>query len=132
MLDSVLYFMFPHFCVWLSESVPFVYQFTPHATDPEKCYFEVRLLMPYAEGEPRPPSSPAIEVDLHESIAAKVPAFSFLAMIFDQDMSNMPLVQRGVRAADPRRNHSELGSFQESMIQHWNELLDRFVPDGGA
>jgi phenylpropionate dioxygenase-like ring-hydroxylating dioxygenase large terminal subunit len=128
MLDSVLYFMFPHFCVWLSEGVPFVYQFTPHPTDPEKSYFEVRLLMPYAEGEPRPPSSPTIEVGLGESIAAKVPAFSFLAMIFDQDMSNMPLVQRGVRAADPRRSHTELGTFQESMIQHWNEILDQQIP----
>jgi phenylpropionate dioxygenase-like ring-hydroxylating dioxygenase large terminal subunit len=125
MLDSVLYFMFPQFAAWLSEGVPFVYQFTPHATDPEKCYFEVRLLMPFAEGEPRPPSSPVIEVGLDESIAAKVPSFSFLGMIFDQDMSNMPLVQRGVRAADPRRHHTQLGTFQESLIQHWNELFDR-------
>jgi len=127
MLDSVLYFLFPQFCVWLSEGIPFVYQFTPHATDPEKCYFEVRLLMPYPEGEPRPPSSPTIEVGLDEKIAAKVPAFSFLAMIFDQDMSNMPLVQRGVRAADPAHHHTELGTFQESLIQHWNELFDRYM-----
>jgi hypothetical protein len=120
--------MYPHFCIWLSEGVPFNYQFTPHATDPGKCYFEVRLLMPYAEGEARPPSSPAIEIGLNETIAEKAPAFSFLAMIFDQDMHNMPLIQRGVQAANPAAPYSRLGSYQESMIQHWHELLDRQIP----
>jgi phenylpropionate dioxygenase-like ring-hydroxylating dioxygenase large terminal subunit len=128
MLDNALYFMYPHFCMWLSEGVPFNYQFTPHATDPGKCYFEVRLMMPYAEGEPRPPSSPAIEIGLNETIAEKAPAFSFLAMIFDQDMHNMPLIQRGVQAANPAAPYSRLGSYQESMIQHWHELLDRQIP----
>jgi phenylpropionate dioxygenase-like ring-hydroxylating dioxygenase large terminal subunit len=127
MLDSVLYFLFPQFCVWLSEAVPFVYQFTPHATDPQKCYFDVRILMPFGEGKQRPPSSPAIEVGIGESIAEKVPAFSFLGMIFDQDMSNMPMVQRGVQAADPAQHHAHLGAFQESLIQHWHELFDRFM-----
>jgi phenylpropionate dioxygenase-like ring-hydroxylating dioxygenase large terminal subunit len=127
MLDSVLYFLFPQFCMWLSEGIPFAYQFTPHATDPEKCYFEVRLLMPYPEGQPRPPSAPVDVVDLNESIAAKSPGFSFLGMIFDQDMSNLPLVQRGLRASDPAQHCAMLGTFQESMIQHWHELYDRFM-----
>jgi phenylpropionate dioxygenase-like ring-hydroxylating dioxygenase large terminal subunit len=127
MLDNALYFMYPQFCMWLSEGVPFNYQFTPHATDPEKSYFEVRLLMPWKEGEPRPPSSPAVEVGIGESIAEKVPAFSSLATIFDQDMSNMPLIQRGVKAADPSKPYSRLGTYQESMIQHWNDLMDRQI-----
>jgi phenylpropionate dioxygenase-like ring-hydroxylating dioxygenase large terminal subunit len=131
MLDSILYFMFPHFCVWLSELVPFVYQFTPHPTDPEKSYFEVRLLAPCAEGEPAPPSAPAVEIGPEESVLEHAPAFNFLGMIFDQDMANLPLVQRGLRAADPRRFHSELGAYQESLIQHWHELFDRFVGGDG-
>lgn len=127
MLDSVLYFMFPQFCIWYSESVPFVYQFTPHPTDPGLSYFDVRLLMPYKEGEARPPSSPAVEVGIGESIFEKVPAFGFLGMIFDQDMSNMPLVQRGVHAADPRHAIARLGTYQESIIQYWHELFDRLL-----
>jgi len=124
LLDSTLYFMYPHFCLWLTEAVPFVYQFTPHATDPNLCYFEVRLLMPYAEGQERPPSSPPIEIGLNESIYEKAPAFSFLGMIFDQDMSNLPLVQRGLKAADPAKPYSRLGTYQEGLIQHWHELFD--------
>jgi phenylpropionate dioxygenase-like ring-hydroxylating dioxygenase large terminal subunit len=129
MIDSVLYFMFPQFCVWLSEAIPFSYQFTPHETDPEKCYFETRLLMPYAEGQPRPPSAPVDIANIDERIVDKSPGFSFLASIFDQDMGNMPLVQKGVRAADPAHHHTMLGSYQESIMQTWHELFDRFMAE---
>lgn len=127
MLDSTLYFMFPNFAVWLSELIPFVYHFTPHPTDPNKSYFEARLLMPYAEGTRRPPSSPCIEIGLHETIMEKAPAFGFLALIFDQDMGNMPLIQAGVQAANPKRHHSQLGTYQEMIIQHWHETLDEYL-----
>jgi phenylpropionate dioxygenase-like ring-hydroxylating dioxygenase large terminal subunit len=127
MLDSNLYFMFPQFCIWLSEAVPFSYQFTPHPTDPEKCYFDVRLLRPCVEGKPRPPAAPVVEVGIDESIAKLATGFSFLGMIFDQDMRNLPRVQRGMRAADPARHYETLGTFQESLIQHWHELMDRFM-----
>jgi phenylpropionate dioxygenase-like ring-hydroxylating dioxygenase large terminal subunit len=127
MMDSTLYFMFPNFAVWLSELVPFVYRFTPHATDPEMSYFEVRLLMPYPEGEAPPPSSPVVEVGIGESIMEKVPDFNFLALIFDQDMGNMPLVQAGVKAASPARHHTQLGTYQEIIIQHWHEVIDEYL-----
>jgi len=127
MIDSTLYFLYPHFTLWLSESVPFVYQFLPHESDPNYCYFDVRLLMPYAEGQPRPPAAEPIIIGEHDSIVEKAPAYSFLAMIFDQDMSNLPLVQAGLKAADPAAPYSRLGSYQEGIIQAWNEMFDRDV-----
>jgi phenylpropionate dioxygenase-like ring-hydroxylating dioxygenase large terminal subunit len=127
MIDSVLYFMFPHFVLWLSESIPFVYQFIPHKTDPELCFFDVRMLMPYPEGSARPPSSPNIEIGLNELIVEKAPAFGFLGVVFDQDMVNMPLIQAGVRSADPMRAHSQLGRYQEMLIQYHHELLTRYL-----
>jgi hypothetical protein len=57
----------------------------------------------------------------------KAPGFGILGYVFDQDMSNMPLIQKGVRAADPTRHHSELGRYQEQLVQHWNELFDRYM-----
>lgn len=125
MLDSSLYFLYPQFTLWLSEAVPFVYQFLPHETDPNYCYFDVRLLMPSREGEAAPPAAEMIEIGEHESIAEKAPLFGFLGMIFDQDMSNLPLVQRGLKSADPSAPHSRLGAYQEGMIQAWHELIDR-------
>lgn len=127
MIDSTLYFMFPHFTVWLSESVPFVYQFTPHENDPERSYFEVRMMRPVGKDRARPAAAPAILIGSDESIREKAPAFGFLAHVFDQDMENMPRVQAGMRAADPQRNYSHLSTYQESLVQHWNKLIDKQV-----
>jgi phenylpropionate dioxygenase-like ring-hydroxylating dioxygenase large terminal subunit len=127
MLDSLLYFMFPQSGFWLCESLPFSYQFTPHATDPGQSYFDVRMLLPCPKGQPRPPSSPAIEISPDETVYEKAPAFHFLGFVFDQDMSNMPLIQKGVRAADPTLHHSHLGRYQEMLVQHWNKLIDQYV-----
>jgi hypothetical protein len=127
MIDSLLYFVFPQSTLWLSESLPFTYQFTPHPTDPEKSFFNVRMLMPYPEGQPRPPASPVVEVLEHETIVDKVPAFNFLAEVFDQDMANMPIVQAGMKSADPARRHSLLGTYQEMIIQHWTDVIEDMV-----
>ena len=127
MMDSFLYFIYPHSCFWLSESVPFTYQFLPHETDPEMSYFDVRLMLPIPEGRPTPPSSPAIEIGPDERVFDKAPAFGFLAYVFDQDMSNMPLIQQGMHAANPKAFHSRLGAYQEMIIQHWNDVIEKQV-----
>jgi phenylpropionate dioxygenase-like ring-hydroxylating dioxygenase large terminal subunit len=127
MIDSLLYFFFPHSTFWLSESLPFTYQFTPHASDPNKSYFEVRMLLPCPKGQPRPASSPAVEISPEERVQDKAPGFNILGYVFDQDMSNMPLIQKGCRAADPSRRHSQLGRYQESIVQYWNALIDQYL-----
>jgi phenylpropionate dioxygenase-like ring-hydroxylating dioxygenase large terminal subunit len=127
MVDSILYFMFPSFTIWLSETLPFTYRFLPHEDDPNMSYLEVRLLRRYPQGTPRPPSAPVIEVGPDESVVEKAPVFGALGVIFDQDMDNMPKVQQGMRAADPERHHSMLGTYQEAIIQHWHKVLDKYV-----
>ena len=130
MMDSFLYFFYPHSCFWLSESVPFVYQFLPHETDPEMSYFDVRMMLPVPEGRPVPPSAPPVEIGPEEKVFDLAPAFGFLAYVFDQDMANMPLIQRGMHAANPRAFHSRLGAYQEMIIQHWNEVIGQAVAAG--
>lgn len=123
MLDSLLYFIFPHMGLWLSEAVPFAYQFLPHETDPEMSYFEVRLLLPAPGDRPAPPSAPTVELDETQSIFEHCPAFGFLGYVFDQDMSNMPKIQQGAKAANPKAQYSRLGEYQEMLIQHWNQVI---------
>ncbi|UZW57084.1 aromatic ring-hydroxylating dioxygenase subunit alpha [Sphingobium sp. JS3065] len=132
MLDAILYFVFPNYAFWLSESLPFVYRFTPHETDPQKSYYEVHMLLPYDESKPRPAPSPMVHLGNDASLKEHMPAFGFLAYVFDQDMANMPRVQQGLQAADPRRTHSQLGAYQEMIIQHWNALIDRKIAEGAA
>lgn len=132
MLDSPLYFVYPHACFWLSEAVPFVYQFLPHESDPELSYFDVRVMLPCPEEGPAPAAAPAIELDADQSVFAHCPDFGFLGYIFDQDMSNMPLIQKGAHAADPEKPFTRLGIYQEMIIQHWNGMMERQIAAGKA
>jgi hypothetical protein len=107
--------------------LPFTYQFPPHTTDPEQSHFDVRMLLPCPVGKPRPPSAAAIDVAPEETIESKCPDFGFLATVFDQDMANMPRVQKGVKAAKPGRQHTQLSTYQEMIVQHWNALVDQYL-----
>lgn len=123
-IDSPLYFMFPGNTLWLSEALPFFYSFVPHASDPEKCWFEVRMLKHYPQGADRPEASERIEIAEDEWVADKAPAFGFLAAVFDQDLQNLPLVQKGMRSADPKRFYAQLGDYQEFIVKRWHEVID--------
>lgn len=133
LLDSPLYFFYPHCCFWLSEAVPFTYQFWPHATDPNKSYFEVRMLYPVKAGEERPAAAPRVDIGPEESIfAAMQDKFGFLAYIFDQDCGNLPRVQRGAHSANIENPTTHLGAYQESIIQHWNTIMQAAIEQGIA
>jgi phenylpropionate dioxygenase-like ring-hydroxylating dioxygenase large terminal subunit len=128
LLDTISYFMFPHCAFFLTEFSPMVFSFTPHATDPNLSYMEIRMLLPCKEGAPRPPKAPRVEKGVDEKIMGDkdlAAAFSFVGLVLDQDMDNMPLLQKGVRASDPALRHTNLGGSQETLIQYWNEVLDR-------
>lgn len=127
LLDSFLYFMFPHAAFWMTEATPLTYQFTPHPEDPEKSFFEVRLLLPSPEGRETPAPAPLVELGPDDSVFENVPAFGGLGYIFDQDMSNMPLIQKGCHAADPDAAHSRLGRYQEKIIRHWAATIQKMV-----
>jgi phenylpropionate dioxygenase-like ring-hydroxylating dioxygenase large terminal subunit len=125
MLDSVQYFMFPNFCPWYGEGLPLIYQFLPHGTDPNESLMSVRLTAPVpGGGAPRPPSAPIVELDFDEPFSTR-PEIGLLSLIFDQDMSNLPRIQAGLRGAAPERADATLGRYQEQRIQHFHEVLER-------
>ena len=132
-MDSPLYFFYPHSCFWLSEAVPLTYQFWPHATDPNKSYFEVRMLYPVKTGEETPAAARRVDIGPAESIfAAMQDTFGFLAYIFDQDCGNLPRVQRGAHSANIQNPMTHLGAYQESIIQHWNTVMQDAIEEGVA
>jgi phenylpropionate dioxygenase-like ring-hydroxylating dioxygenase large terminal subunit len=128
LLDSLLYFVFPNFTVWVTEAVPILYRFLPHETDPEMSYFEVRVLRPIPAGQEAPPPAPCRHMGADDSMLDVAEGFNFLAMVFSQDTGNMPLIQRGMHAADPGRGHSTLGRYQEQIVQFWHQLFDEKIP----
>jgi phenylpropionate dioxygenase-like ring-hydroxylating dioxygenase large terminal subunit len=127
LIDSTLYFVFPHTTFWLSESLPFFYRFMPHESDPEMSYFEVRMLKHYPSGTERPPASPMIDIGPDEWVNNKAPAFGFLAAVFDQDLENLPMIHEGVRSADPQRHYAQLGDYQEFIVKRWHEIIDEML-----
>lgn len=133
LLDSLLYFFYPHSCFWLSEAVPFTYQFWPHATDPNRSYFEVRMFYPVNPEMGRPAASPRVDLGPEDSIfEAMSEKLGFLGFIFDQDCGNLPRVQRGAHSANIENPTTHLGAYQESIIQHWNTVMLREIEAGIA
>lgn len=126
MLDSIQYFMFPNFCPWYGEGLPLVYQFTPLGDNPDESIMDVRLLMPVPDEGPRPPPTQVVELDFDESFDG-APLFGFLTHIFNQDMSNLPRVQAGMKAAAAQQSFATLGRYQECRITHFHRTLDRYV-----
>lgn len=129
MLDANQYFMFPNFWPWFGEGLPLTYQFMPYKDDPNCCVMEVRLTLPFAEGAPRPPAAELVELDFDTPVSS-VPAMGIMATIFDQDFSNIPLVQMGLVSAVDADAEATLGLYQESRIQAFHDMIERKIAEG--
>jgi len=125
MLDSIQYYMFPNFCPWLGEGLPLSYQFTPGAT-PDESVMEIRFTAPLPASGQRPPPAEMIELDFDTKLSS-VPQFGVLAHVFDQDFSNLPTIQAGLRTAWAHNGVCTLGRYQESRIQHLHDVLESII-----
>lgn len=127
MTDVDVYYLFPNTLLHLSEFLPYAYNFTPHPTDPEMCYMDVRVMLPCPVGQPRPAPAEAVNIGPDEPVPEKAPHFDFQAVVFQQDIDNSMLIQRGVKAADPRNAYSHLGLYQEAVIRHWHTTYEEYM-----
>ena len=48
-----------------------------------------------------------------------------LARVFDQDGSNLPQVQKGLKAS--KKGTITLGNYQEVRIRHFHQTLDKYL-----
>jgi phenylpropionate dioxygenase-like ring-hydroxylating dioxygenase large terminal subunit len=126
MLDATQYFMFPNFWPWWGEGLPLTYQFTPYKSDPNACVMEVRLTLPAPENAPRPRAAGLVDIDFDTPISS-VPEMGIMASIFDQDFSNIPLVQLGVQATVNGDAPITLGRYQETRIRAFHDMLERKI-----
>ena len=124
MIDSIQYSMFPNFGPWLGEGLPLMYQFLPLGNDPNESLFVVRLLAPPPAGGERPPAAPMTYLDFDEPFSS-IAEWGRVANVFDQDMENLPNVQRGMRSAAVP--NATLGSYQEQRIAALHEFVQQRV-----
>jgi hypothetical protein len=87
---------------------------------------DLMLMTPTAAEATRRPVRP-IELDYDEPWSS-IRELGRLAPIFEQDMSNLAVIQRGIRAS--QKGAVTLAEYQESRIRHFEQTLDRYVLAG--
>ena len=123
MLDSIQYFVFPNFFPWGGFAIPIVYRFRPWGGDPDFSLMEIMLLHPIpSDGEYQTAEAHWLDPD---DSWTKAPGFEALGVVIDQDMDNLPRVQRGLRAA--RHETITLSDYQEIRLRHFHRRLDEVV-----
>jgi hypothetical protein len=123
LLDSIYLSVFPNWHPWGSFN-PIVYRFRPHGNDPDECIHECMFFVPAPEGQPRPAAAPIrwLGPDDDWVDAAEL---GMLAKVFNQDVFNLPRVQRGLKAM--KQPYVVFGDYGETKIRHFHQLLDEWI-----
>lgn len=123
MLDAIQYFVFPNFVPWGGFFQNIVYRFRPNGNDPHSCLMEVMLLALAPKGKKPADAKYHFLKDGEPWTEAK--ELGLLGAVFEQDMSNLPYVQKGLKAM--HKPGITLGNYQESRIRHFHHTLDRYL-----
>lgn len=123
-LDALQYFVFPNFAPWGGYLQNLVYRWRPNGSDPNSCLMEVMMLQPVPKTGPRPAAA-KLRLLPPETKWSEAEELGPLGPIFDQDMANLPYVQKGLRAA--RKPGITLGNYQEIRIRQLHATLDAYV-----
>jgi len=117
--DSFYYTLFPNLHPWGAYN-RITYRFRPYGDRHEECIFECMFLAPF-RGE-RPPAAEVHWLGPDEDFNG-APELGMLARVFNQDVFNLPKVQRGLHAT--RKSGVTLSLYQETKIRHFHRLLER-------
>jgi phenylpropionate dioxygenase-like ring-hydroxylating dioxygenase large terminal subunit len=121
--DAIYYTLFPNLHPWGGFN-RITYRFRPYGNDPDMSIMECMFLAPYPEGTPRPPAAPIHWLDVDDDWV-EAPELGMLARVFNQDVFNIPKVQRGLKTLkDP---YVSFASYNETKIRHFHMLLDRWL-----
>jgi phenylpropionate dioxygenase-like ring-hydroxylating dioxygenase large terminal subunit len=116
------YYVFPNVCFNVLPGEFYGFRARPAGDDPDGCWFdEISLRFP----EPGHRYRGHETVEWSEDHDAREATWGH---ILNQDFSNLPNVQRGLRAG--RSRHIHLSGYQESRIFTMHQELDRYMFDG--
>lgn len=123
-VDAIQYFVFPNLVPWAGAGAPLVYRFRPYGNDPDRCIFDILLLTPLPAGVPKPKAPPVHWLGPDEDFSA-APELGSLSAVFNQDLGNLPHVQRGLKAMT--KPGVTLANYQEIRIRQFHRDLDEFL-----
>ncbi len=126
LMDSTLYLLFPNFAPWAGYSTCITYRHRPNGDDVNSCIMDIYLLTRYPEGEEPPADAPTRRLAIDEPFSSAADIMGEgLARVFDQDGSNLPQVQKGLRAS--KKGKVTLANYQEVRIRHFHQTLDKYL-----
>ncbi len=122
LMDSIDYTLFPNFHPWGAFN-RIVYRFRPDGDNHRSCIMECIFLAPW-EGDEKPPPAPIHWLEDHE-IFSDAPELGMLGKVFDQDLYNMPKVQKGLETT--RKPGVTLANYQEAKVRWLHDKLTEWV-----
>jgi phenylpropionate dioxygenase-like ring-hydroxylating dioxygenase large terminal subunit len=128
LLDALVYNVFPNFAPWGGYMPNIVYRFRP-GKDVDHCLMEVRVLTRVPPGQPIPRGAP-MKLLGDDQLWTDAAELSVLGSVFEQDMSNLPYVQDGLKAS--KTGLVNLSEYQEIRIRQFHQTLDSYLAAEGA
>lgn len=129
-LDAILYWLFPNIEIWGGFLGNIVYVSRPHGDNPDECLFDIWVLQRVPDGEEKPAGVPVHKLDITQPFSA-AEELGVLGKVFDQDMNNLPHMQKGLKtAARNGRGGLILGNYQEARIKQMHKMIDTWIERG--
>ena len=124
-IDLSQYGLFPNMILYPQLTLPLVYRYRPIGNDPDRSLFEMVMLRPCPDGEPRPDPAEPFRLKEGDSYTT-VPGFDKdLGFVFDQDTDNLRAQQEGFYAA--RKKGETLLNYQEVRVRHLEQTLEKYL-----
>ena len=114
MSDDYHYYIFPNLTFNTHHASFGFFRQRPHATDPNKMYFDIQSYARLPEGTDVP--RPIHSQHKHGEIS--------LGLVMDQDSYNLPRVQKGMNS---RAYPGLLINYRERRIRHMNKVIDDYL-----
>lgn len=123
-LDTIQYHVFPNLVIWAGWNSFLCYRFRPNGTDVSSSIMDVMILVPQnAEGEPESVREPTCLTAEQRYIEAT--QLKGLGDVFDEDVSNMAAVQKGLKAM--KGKGVRFASYQEMRLRFFHGTLDSYL-----
>lgn len=124
-MDSILYSIFPNFAPWAGFHPNITYRFRPNGDDHTTALMEIIVICQLATGAERPKDVPVRRLGENELFSEAPELGESLGAIFDQDLFNMPMIQKGMHNVESRE--LVLANYHEVRIRHYHQTIDKYV-----
>jgi phenylpropionate dioxygenase-like ring-hydroxylating dioxygenase large terminal subunit len=129
-IDGFSYDLFPNFHLWGSLATKISYRFRPHGLEHEQTLMEVFLYKLAPIGRPIPPPAKMQMLRPDQKWASVEGDLAYLAGVYDQDESNIPQTQEGLRQLGDRGIH--FARYSEIRCRNLHRMIDAYIAKGEA